>query len=268
MTATMTRVDQAPAKTPVGTPAVSALGVHKIFSTGHVRVHALRGVDFEVNKGEMVAIMGASGSGKTTMLNCFSGLDTVTEGEVFVDGHNLADLSDNQRTDYRARNMGFIFQTFNLLPVLSAVENVELPLIVSGTKPKQARQKALAMLEQVGLSDWANHKPAELSGGQRQRVTISRALVNEPAIVWADEPTGALDSETADDIMALLSDLNRRNGQTFVLVTHDPRVAARCERLVRVRDGEIVADGPIDEARRMQLAPNGGGVSLNGGRGD
>ncbi|HLT19960.1 MAG TPA: ABC transporter ATP-binding protein [Thermomicrobiales bacterium] len=230
------------------TPAVEAIGVHKIFDTGAVRVHALRGIDFRVYPGEMVAVMGASGSGKTTLLNCLSGLDTVTEGVVRINGTDLADLADDERTDYRAKNMGFIFQTFNLLPVLTAVENVELPLVVSGTRPSVAREKAMAMLEQVGLADWANHKPAELSGGQRQRVTVARALVNEPAIVWADEPTGALDSENASEIMNLMRDLNRRNGQTFLIVTHDPRVAAVCERLVRMRDGEIISDEPAREA--------------------
>lgn len=227
-------------------PAVEAQAVHKIFDTGAVRVHALKGIDFTVYPGEMVAVMGASGSGKTTLLNCLSGLDTVTEGVVKIEGTDLADLADDERTDYRANNMGFIFQTFNLLPVLTAVENVELPLVVSGTRPSIAREKAMAMLAQVGLTDWASHKPAELSGGQRQRVTVARALVNDPAIVWADEPTGALDSENASEIMHLMRDLNRRNGQTFLLVTHDPRVAAVCERLVRMKDGEIISD---EEAR-------------------
>jgi putative ABC transport system ATP-binding protein len=234
--------------------AISATGVEKIFDTGAVRVHALRGIDFEARRGEMIAVMGASGSGKTTLLNCLSGLDRVTAGSISIAGTNLADLSDNERTDYRAENMGFIFQTFNLLPVLSAVENVELPLVVSGVKPKIAREKAMAMLEQVGLADWASHRPAELSGGQRQRVTISRALVNDPAIVWADEPTGALDSETANDIMELMVHLNEVNKQTFVLVTHDPRVGAMCRRMVRVRDGLIVSDEAIPGYRHQAAA--------------
>jgi putative ABC transport system ATP-binding protein len=229
-------------------PAVEALGVHKIYDTGAVRVPALNGIDFTVMPGEMVAVMGASGSGKTTLLNCLSGLDTVTEGVVRINGTDLAELSDNERTDYRAKFMGFIFQTFNLLPVLSAVENVELPLIVSGVKPSLAREKALNILEEVGLREWAKHKPAELSGGQQQRVTVARALVNEPAIVWADEPTGALDSESAGTIMTLMRELNERTHQTMLLVTHDPRVAATCRRLVRMKDGEIVSDEPASVA--------------------
>lgn len=229
-------------------PAIETLDVHKIYDTGSVKVHALRGIDFTVQRGEMVAVMGPSGCGKTTLLNCLSGLDTVTSGVVKIDGTDLADLSDNQRTDYRANNMGFIFQTFNLLPVLTAVENVELPLVVSGTRPKVAREKALAMLNRVGLTEWAHHKPAELSGGQQQRVTMARALVNDPAIVWGDEPTGSLDSETASSIMALIRELNERNQQTFVLVTHDPRVAASCRRLIRMKDGEIISDEPVAQA--------------------
>lgn len=241
-------------------PAVQAVNVHKIYRTGAVTVHALRGVDLTVERGEMVAIMGPSGCGKTTLLNCLSGLDTVSEGEVYVAGYNLADLTDNQRTDYRAKSMGFIFQTFNLLPVLSAAENVELPLIVSGVSPKQARAKALEMLEQVGLREWADHKPAELSGGQQQRVTVARALVNDPAIVWADEPTGALDSETAGGIIELIRELNEKNGQTFLLVTHDPRVASMCRRLVRMRDGEIVSDEAVER--------HGGGNAFSDGFGE
>jgi putative ABC transport system ATP-binding protein len=226
-------------------PAIEAVNVVKTYDTGKIQVNALRGVDFVVQRGEMVAIMGPSGCGKTTLLNVLSGLDTVTDGVINIDGTNLATLTDNSRTDYRAKNMGFIFQFYNLLPVLSAVENVELPLVVSGTRTKEAREKAMAMLEQVGLTQWANHRPAELSGGQRQRVTIARALVNEPAIVWADEPTGDLDSETADDVMQLMVDLNVKNRQTFVIVTHDPRIAAMTRRIIRMKDGRIVADEQI-----------------------
>ncbi len=222
--------------------AIEATDIQKIFDTGKIRVHALRGVDFTVKPGEMVAIMGASGSGKTTLLNVLSGLDTLTEGKVLIDGTDLSTLSDNDRTDYRAKNMGFIFQTFNLLPVLSAVENVELPLVVSGTRQKEARERAMAMLDRVGLTEWADHKPAELSGGQQQRVTVARALVNEPAIVWADEPTGALDSENADQIMDLIVDLNRVNHQTFVIVTHDRRVAEMTNRIIRMKDGVCISD--------------------------
>jgi putative ABC transport system ATP-binding protein len=221
---------------------VEARGVVKTYDTGKVEVNALRGITLGVGRGEMVAIMGPSGSGKTTLLNCLSGLDAINGGDVLIEGVSLAEMSDRDRTDYRARRMGFVFQFYNLMPVLSAVENVELPLLVSGVPTRESRRKALDALELVGLRDWAEHVPDELSGGQRQRVTIARALVNDPAIVWADEPTGDLDSQTADEIMALLQDLNRRTGQTCVIVTHDAGIGARCHRIVRMRDGAIVGE--------------------------
>ncbi len=213
--------------------------VVKTYDSGNQQVRALAGVSLTVARGEMVAIMGPSGCGKTTLLNCASGLDVVDAGTIKIAGENLADLSDKTRTTFRARNMGFVFQTYNLLPVLSSVENVELPLIVSGVNPKAARQAALAALETVDLRHLANNRPSQLSGGQRQRVTIARALVNQPDIVWADEPTGALDSKTADDIITLMETLNREKGLTFVIVTHDPGVGARCNRIVQMRDGTI-----------------------------
>ena len=219
---------------------IQAQQVKKVYRNGLLRVEALNGINMQVEQGEMVAIMGPSGCGKTTLLNCLSGLDTIDEGNVFIKGDNLRDLSDNERTAYRARHMGFIFQDFNLLPVLSAVENVELPMLVSRVPGKKARKRALEMLDLVGLSDRARHRPAELSGGQRQRVTIARALTNDPAIVWADEPTGNLDSETAEDIMSLICRLNRENGQTFVLVTHDIEVGKLANRIISMRDGQIV----------------------------
>jgi ABC-type lipoprotein export system ATPase subunit len=219
---------------------IQAQNVKKIYRNGQLRVEALHGLNMEVAPGEMVAIMGPSGCGKTTLLNCLSGLDTIDEGNVFIQGDNLRDLTDSERTTYRARHMGFIFQEFNLLPVLSAVENVELPLLVAGTRSNKARKRALEMLDQVGLAERARHRPAELSGGQRQRVTIARALANNPAIVWADEPTGNLDSETAEDIMDLLKTLNKENGQTFVLVTHALEVGNIANRIIKMRDGQIV----------------------------
>ena len=224
-------------------PIISATGIHKTYDTGTLKVNALRGVDLHVTRGEMVAIMGPSGCGKTTLLNCLSGLDDIDSGQVLIDGMELHKLADDQRSDYRARRMGFVFQLYNLLPVLSAVENVELPLLVSGTGSKEARRRSLEGLEQVGLADRAHHIPGELSGGQRQRVTIARALVNNPTIVWADEPTGDLDSETAGEIMDLMVGLNRTNGQTFVLVTHALDVGERGHRIVRMRDGQIADDG-------------------------
>jgi len=219
---------------------IQAAGIHKTYDTGRIQVHALRGVDLTVRRGEMVAVMGPSGCGKTTLLNCLSGLDGVDQGDVRIEGTSLAKMSDDQRTIYRAKRMGFVFQFYNLLPVLTAVENVELPLLVSGVRAGEARKQAHEVLALVGLADWSTHRPNELSGGQRQRVTIARALVNQPAIVWADEPTGDLDSETADDVMSLMEQLNRENSQTFVLVTHDPRVAERTHRVIRMRDGEII----------------------------
>ena len=229
-------------------PIITATGIHKIYDTGTVKVNALRGVNLTVERGEMVGIMGPSGCGKTTMLNCLSGLDEIESGQVVIDGVVLHDLPDDNRSDYRARNMGFVFQLYNLLPVLSAVENVELPLLVSGVRPAEARTRSMDLLELVGLSDRAQHLPGELSGGQRQRVTIARALVNNPSIVWADEPTGDLDSETASDIMDLMCKLNVENGQSFVLVTHSDDVGKRAHRIVRMRDGTIVDDGNATEA--------------------
>jgi len=219
---------------------IEAQQVKKIYRNGHLRVEALKDINMAVEVGEMVAIMGPSGCGKTTLLNCLSGLDTIDEGNIFIQGDNLRDLSDSERTAYRARHMGFIFQDFNLLPVLSAVENVELPLLVSKVPSKKARRRALEMLDRVGLADRARHRPAELSGGQRQRVTIARALTNDPAIVWADEPTGNLDSETAQDILELLYRLNREHGQTLVVVTHDREVSKQANRVITMRDGQIV----------------------------
>jgi ABC-type lipoprotein export system ATPase subunit len=220
-------------------PIIEVKGLVRTYDTGSILVHALRGVDLTIERGSMVAIMGPSGCGKTTLLNCLSGIDDVTEGTVHIEGTDLAELDDNSKTAYRARRMGFIFQFYNLLPVLSAVENVELPLLVSGIPSTEARERAIAAIARVGLTDWAAHKPAELSGGQRQRVTIARALVNNPAIVWADEPTGDLDTKTANEVMELMQELNREQGQTFVIVTHDPSIAARCHRTIHMVDGLI-----------------------------
>jgi putative ABC transport system ATP-binding protein len=230
---------------------IRAVDVVKTYNTGYSEVPALRGVSLTVPKGEMVAIMGPSGCGKTTLLNCLSGLDDVTNGQVFVAGTDIATLGDNAKTEYRARNMGFIFQVYDLLPILSTVENAELPLLVSGVSAREAREKAMAALELVHLAEWARHRPAELSGGQRQRVAVARALANQPAIIWADEPTGALDSANAEDIMALLNQVNRQNGQTIVMVTHDARMAAHAARIVYMVDGLIV-----DEKRSDRVAPS------------
>lgn len=241
----------------VAAPIIQAIDVTKTYDTGKVKVPALRSVSFAVGRGEMVAIMGPSGSGKTTLLNCLAGLEAIDAGQIIVDGTDIGTMNDKRKTDYRARNMGFVFQFYNLLPVLSAVENVELPLVISGVKPREARERALTALDLVRLKEWQTQKPAELSGGQRQRVTIARALVNEPAIVWADEPTGDLDSETADEIIGLMQDLNRRQQQTFVIVTHDAGVGERCQRTIRMRDGHIVDDGLGHAMETSQLVGDG-----------
>jgi putative ABC transport system ATP-binding protein len=221
-------------------PIIVVRGITKTYRNGKLRVEALKGIDLEVAQGEMVAVMGPSGCGKTTLLNCLSGLDDLDDGEIYIEGQKLHSLTDDLRTDYRARRMGFVFQHYNLLPVLTSVENVELPLLLSGTGSRRARELAQEMLEMVGLQDRMNHIPAELSGGQRQRVTIARALVNQPAIVWADEPTGDLDTETSKEIMNLVIKLNETNRQTFIMVTHSPDVGMMAHRIIRMRDGVIV----------------------------
>ena len=223
-------------------PIIKATGVHKTYDTGKVKVNALRGVDLDIPRGEMVAVMGPSGCGKTTLLNVLSGIDDITKGLIVIDGATIHDMSDRKRTRYRAERMGFVFQAFNLLQVLSAVENVELPLLVAGVKPAQARKQAREALSLVSLAGEEHKRPMEMSGGQQQRVTIARALVNEPAIVWADEPTGNLDSETSGDVMDLLCKLNKEKQQTFILVTHDIAVGRRADRILRMADGEIVEE--------------------------
>lgn len=228
-----------------GKPAdtiIDAKGVWKTFSAGRHTIQALKGIDFEVKRGEVVAVMGPSGCGKTTLLNCLSGLDVIDRGTVKIAGNDLKDLTDNQRTDFRARHMGFVFQTYNLLPVLTGIENVELPMLVGGVRPSVARKRALEAVEMVQVAEWARHRPAEMSGGQRQRFTIARALATKPEIVWADEPTGALDTETSAGIMNLMVQLNLQNEQTFLWVTHAEEVGALAQRLVRMRDGLIVSD--------------------------
>jgi ABC-type lipoprotein export system ATPase subunit len=226
----------------MATPIVEARELVKTYDTGAVKVNALKGIDLTIHRGEMVSIMGPSGCGKTTLLNCLSGLDSIDSGDVRIEDVSLAEMSDRQRTDYRAANMGFVFQFYNLVPVLTAVENVELPLLVARVPGKIAREQALDALELVGLRGRANHVPDELSGGERQRTTIARALVNDPAIVWADEPTGDLDSENAGEIVDLMRHLNLERGLTFLVVTHDLTVGQRADRIVRMLDGSIVED--------------------------
>jgi putative ABC transport system ATP-binding protein len=233
-------------------PLLVAERVRKVYRTGGVEVEALAGLDLTVQRGELVAVMGPSGSGKTTLLNCLSGLDDIDGGRVLVEGEDLFAMSDARRTSHRARAMGFVFQAFNLIPVFTAAENVELPLLLNGVAARPARAAAVRMLERVGLGHRTTHQPSELSGGEQQRVTIARALAARPAIVWADEPTGNLDTHMADQVIALLHELNREDGQTIVLVTHDQGVGASAGRLVRMRDGRLVGD------ERRPLAPVGG----------
>jgi putative ABC transport system ATP-binding protein len=216
---------------------VSARGLRKVYRNG-TDVEALKSIELEIPRGELLAVVGPSGSGKTTLLNCLSGLERIDEGEVVVDGANLAELSDDRRTEYRAKSMGFVFQAFNLLPVLSAVENVEIPMLLLGASGKTSRARGLETLEQVGLGGRANHRPDQLSGGEQQRVAIARALVHHPAVVWADEPTGNLDSESTKAILDLFLQLNGQ-GQTIVMVTHNLQVAAAAGRTITMRDGLI-----------------------------
>jgi putative ABC transport system ATP-binding protein len=220
-------------------PIIEAQGVEKRYRTGPIEVKALQGVDLRIRRGEMVAVMGPSGCGKTTLLNCLSGLDEIDAGAVRIAGADLTGMDDDARTAFRARQMGFIFQSYNLLPVLTAVENVELPLLVAGVPVDEARRRALGALASVGLSERADHKPTELSGGQQQRTTIARSLVNDPAIVWADEPTGNLDTRTGHEILDIMHRLNRERGQTYVIVTHDPALAATCHRILHMESGRI-----------------------------
>jgi putative ABC transport system ATP-binding protein len=234
-------------------PLLQASGVRKTYRTGAMSVVALANLDFKVHPGELVAVMGPSGSGKTTLLNCLSGLDDIDDGQVIVQGRDLFAMSDGDRTDHRAHAMGFVFQAFNLIPVFTAAENVELPLLLVGTPPRQARKRATAMLERVGLAHRVEHRPNELSGGEQQRVTIARALVARPAIVWADEPTGNLDTKMATSVMDLLCDLNAHDQQTIVLVTHDPGIGERASRLVRMCDGQLVGD--VLQPHRQPLTP-------------
>ena len=231
---------------------VEARGVSRTYDTGRVKVPALREVDLALEHGEMVAIMGPSGCGKTTLLNCLSGLDEIDGGDVIIEGTSLASMSDRARTDYRARHMGFVFQFYNLIPVLTAVENVELPLLVGRESAGEARRRALEAMALVGVAERSDHVPDELSGGQRQRVTIARALVNDPAIVWADEPTGDLDSESADEIVALMRRLNEERGLTFLIVTHDIGVGRRTDRIIRMLDGRVVESNRLEAVSHVR----------------
>ena len=214
----------------------------KLYASGESTVQAVKGVNVSIGEGEMIAIMGPSGCGKTTLLNVLSGIDEPTSGTVTIDDKSLFTASDNERSKMRAEYLGFIFQDFNLLPVLSAVENVELPLLLLGNSAGEARSTALDALSAVGLGDRSEHRPSELSGGQQQRVAIARAIVHNPSVILCDEPTGNLDSATSASVMTLLKNINEKMGTTFLLVTHDSDVAAQCSRILHMEDGEIVSD--------------------------
>lgn len=229
---------------PSPAPAVQAENLHKSYLLGATAIGALRGVDLTVRRGEFVALMGPSGCGKTTLLNLIGATDVASRGSLHVDGVELGRLSDDQLADLRRDRIGIVFQFFNLIPTLTARENVEIPLQFKGTRPAERRQRALELLARVGLGDRAEHKPSELSGGEQQRVSIARALANRPALVLLDEPTGDLDSATGREILALLRDLNQREGVTLVIATHDESIAAQSSRTVRLRDGRIESDTP------------------------
>lgn len=220
---------------------ISGHEIEKSYPTAGLPLHVLLWVSIEIERGEFVAIVGPSGNGKSTLLNCLSGLDDIDSGTVLIDGVNLADLSRRERAAHRAKNMGFVFQSFNLIGVLSAVENVELPLLAAGEKPAKARARSMDLLARVGLSTRGNHRPAQLSGGEQQRVAVARSLVTSPAVIWADEPTGNLDSSTAADVVELFCEVNA-TGQTIVMVTHDLQLAQRADRIVTVVNGRIAAD--------------------------
>jgi putative ABC transport system ATP-binding protein len=224
--------------------AIKAEQLVKNYEMGAEKVHALRGVDLEIHRGEYVAIMGPSGSGKSTLMNIIGCLDTPTAGKYWLAGRLVSELDDDQLASIRNKEIGFVFQTFNLLPRATALHNVELPLIYNGTPPSERLTKAKRALEVVGLADRTHHKPNELSGGQRQRVAIARALVNSPSIVLADEPTGNLDTQTGEEIMALFARLHRE-GNTIILITHENDIARHANRIIHIRDGKVESDGPV-----------------------
>lgn len=225
---------------------IKAENIVKIYKNGKLEVEALRGVSLNVDKGEFVAIMGASGSGKSTMMNILGCLDRLTSGRYLLDGEDVSALSGKRLAAVRNKKIGFVFQSFNLLPKLNALQNVELPMVYAGVSGSERRKKAMAALERVGLAERYNHRPNEMSGGQRQRVAIARSLVNDPSIILADEPTGNLDSKASVEIMSVFQELNNE-GATVVMVTHEPDIAQYTKRIVTFRDGQIINDMPVND---------------------
>ncbi len=219
---------------------VECVGVKKTYQQGKVAVDALQGVDLSVDKGEFIALAGPSGSGKTTVLNLIGGLDDITQGRIVVDGQDISRLKSSQLADMRLHKIGFVFQSYNLVPVLSAMENVEFVMMLQGIPRSDRLKRSHAILEEVGLGDLMARRPAEMSGGQQQRVAVARAIVSEPAIVLADEPTANLDSKTGERLLALMKELNRRKGITFIFSTHDKMVMERAQRIVLLKDGMVV----------------------------
>lgn len=222
----------------------------KIYDTGEIKYHALKGINLDISKGEFTSIMGTSGSGKSTLMNILGCLDKMNEGSYMLNGKDISSLTDKELAHIRNKEIGFVFQAFNLLPRMSILENVELPMVYGGVPAKIRRKRALEALEKVGLSDWLNHKSTEISGGQKQRVAIARAIVNEPSILMADEPTGNLDSKSTDDIIKIFQKLND-DGATIIMVTHEPEVAIHSKRIVRFRDGEVVEDKMVENRIRL-----------------
>ena len=231
-------------------PLISLRGIYKIYKMGDEEVHANDGIDLDIYKGEFVAIVGKSGSGKSTLMNIIGALDVPTSGNYFLGGHDTGSMSDNELAEVRNHMLGFIFQQYNLLPKLSILENVELPLLYQGVKAVERREKAMRELEKVGLADKAKNKPHQLSGGQQQRVSIARALAGSPSIILADEPTGALDSKTSKEVLSYIKQLNSE-GNTIVMITHDPTLAKQARRVVQIMDGKITFDGSSEEYGKL-----------------